>query len=194
MKLLVATQNSNKIKEINTFITHDNVEIISLKDLNDLDDVLETGKTFKENALLKAKHFGDKYQTLTISDDSGLLVKALNNRPGINSKRYVGSSKENNLKILEELKNKRNRKAKMVTVITIYNPFNKTYKYFKGILKVTISETLKGDNGFGYDPLLYVKRLNKTLGEITIMEKRALSHRSKALIKLNKYLNKIKEA
>ncbi len=187
MEILVASLNENKIKEIKNIINNPKVTFKSLKDLNDFEEVEETGKTFKENAIIKAKYYGDKHGLLTIADDSGLMVKALNNRPGINSKRYAGSDDLNNEKLLNELKNKKNRKAVMVTTLALYNPKNKGVKIFVGKLKIIISETLKGNNGFGYDPLLYVKNKKQTLGEMTLVEKKEISHRSKALRKFKKY-------
>lgn len=187
MEILIASLNENKIKEIKNILNNRGIYFKSLRDLNDLEDFEEIGSTFKENALLKAKHFGDKHQMITLADDSGLMVKALNNRPGINSKRYAGSDSKNNEKLLLELKGKRNRNAKMTTTLVLYNPFKNKVKYFIGVLNVKINKQLKGGNGFGYDPLLYYKKAKKTLGEMTLEEKEVVSHRSKALIKLKKY-------
>ncbi len=191
MEILIASLNEFKIKEIKNILNNKQIVFKSLKEFNDLEDFEEVGKTFKENAYLKAKHFGDKHQMITLADDSGIMVKALNNGPGINSKRYAGSDDKNNEKLLLELKDKKTTKAKMITTLALYNPFNKKVKYFSGILKVTISKTLKGTNGFGYDSLLYFKKSKKTLGEMTLAEKDQISHRSKALSKLKKYYENI---
>lgn len=188
MEILIASLNENKIKEIKNILNIKAITFKSLRDLNDLDDIEETGQTFKENALLKAKYYGDKHLIITLADDSGLMVEALNGKPGINSKRYAGSDEKNNEKLLLELKDKKNRKAKMVTTLALYNPFNNETNFFEGILEVEISKQLKGTNGFGYDPLLYYKKSQKTLGEMTLAEKEAVSHRSKALKKLKKIL------
>lgn len=188
MDILIASLNENKIKEIKSIINSENINLISLKDLNDVEDFEENGTTFQENAFLKAKYFGDKHQMITLADDSGLLVKSLNNRPGIYSKRYAGSDQKNNEKLLLELSNKRNRNAKIVTILALYNPFNKKVNFFEGVLKVRINEQLSGSNGFGYDPLLYYKKYGKTLAEMQEEEKNSISHRSRALRKLKKAL------
>ncbi|HHT39225.1 MAG: RdgB/HAM1 family non-canonical purine NTP pyrophosphatase [Acholeplasmatales bacterium] len=189
IKILIASLNENKIEEIKATFKNTKIEFLSLRDLKDGEDLQETGSSFQENAYLKAKHFGDKHHLITLADDSGLMVKALNNRPGINSKRYAGDDTLNNRKLLKELAGK-SRKAVMQTVIALYDPNTKKASYFVGKLKVVISEKPKGEYGFGYDPLLYLKKYQKTLAELEPSLKRKLSHRGKALKKLARKLNK----
>ena len=119
--LLFATSNPNKVLEARSILKE--INIISLSDINDQTDVEETGETFSENALLKAKTFSLKYNLPVIADDSGLVVEALNGRPGIYSRRYSGKGDiENNLKILDEMKDIKNRDAHFVAAVVLYFP------------------------------------------------------------------------
>lgn len=189
MELLLCTQNKNKINEIKEKLKSTPIKLISLLDLNDFTDLDETGKSFAENALLKAKYFGEKHQMLSIADDTGLEVKALNNRPGIYSSRYAKTDNEKIRKLLFELEDKEIRDSRFVTVIALYSPFNKKTVYFEGILNGEITKKPFGTNGFGYDPIFYIKELNKTLAEINIDQKSNISHRGIALEKMKVYLN-----
>lgn len=188
-KLLIASNNMKKIEEFQAILQDFPIKMYSLKDFDDKEDVEENGKTFHENALIKASHFANKYNILTISDDSGLEVEALNNMPGIHSKRYSNNGDlANNLKILQEMTNLNNRKARFRTVLCLYNP-NGEIHYFEGILTGEIAYTAKGEGGFGYDPIFLIKEYNKTLAELGSNYKNKISHRAKALFKFKEFMD-----
>src|SRR5690554_3896750 len=134
MKLLLCTLNENKIKEIKEALNKIPIDIITLFSLNDNEDVNETGTTLKENAFLKAKHYGEKHQMLALGDDTGLEVDYLLGAPGVHTKRYAKTEALRNKKLIKALKGKTNRKARFKTVICIYNPFKKEEYYFEGIV------------------------------------------------------------
>jgi XTP/dITP diphosphohydrolase len=189
IKLLICTHNENKINEIKGTLLDLNIEVVTLKDLNDETEVIEDGLTFQENAYIKASYFGHKHQLLSLSDDSGLEVKHLNGGPGVYSARYAGNDLENNKKLLYTLTNVQNRNAQFKTVLALYNPNTSEVNYFEGTLKGKITEQLIGRNGFGYDPVFYVPEIGKTLAELTKEEKLKVSHRGKALEKLKEAFN-----
>lgn len=187
MEILFATHNEDKVNEVKSILK--NYKIYSLKDLNDNDDVIEDGSSFKENAYKKAKYFFEKYKIPTISDDSGLVVASLAGMPGINSARYAGESanyKTNNEKLIKEMENKQNRDAYFITVICYVDKLGNA-NYFSGKLFGTITEELRGVNGFGYDPIFYIPKYKKTLAEMQGM-KQKISHRFLALQYLDKFL------
>ncbi|MDY0316684.1 MAG: RdgB/HAM1 family non-canonical purine NTP pyrophosphatase [Acholeplasmatales bacterium] len=189
IKLLICTHNENKINEIKGTLLDLNIEVVTLKDLNDETEVIEDGLTFQENAYIKASYFGHKHQLLSLSDDSGLEVEHLNGGPGVYSARFAGNDLENNKKLLYTLTNVQNRNAQFKTVLALYNPNTNEVKYFEGTLKGKITEQLIGRNGFGYDPVFYVPEIGKTLAELTKEEKLKVSHRGKALEKLKEAFN-----
>ncbi|MDD4203887.1 MAG: RdgB/HAM1 family non-canonical purine NTP pyrophosphatase [Acholeplasmataceae bacterium] len=189
IKLLICTHNENKINEIKGTLLDLNIEVVTLKDLNDETEVIEDGLTFQENAYIKASYFGHKHQLLSLSDDSGLEVEHLNGGPGVYSARYAGNDLENNKKLLYTLTNVQNRNAQFKTVLALYNPNTNEVNYFEGTLKGKITEQLIGRNGFGYDPVFYVPEIGKTLAELTKEEKIKVSHRGKALEKLKEAFN-----
>mgnify|MGYP001300053398 CR=1 FL=1 len=189
MKYILATHNDNKAKEIKELFKN-KIEIITLKDLNDYEEIIEDGKTFEENALIKAKTIFKKYNLPVIADDSGLEIKYLNNLPGVYSQRYSGKGDlENNKKVLRELKDVSNRDARFVCVIALVEQNGDT-KVFKGMLEGEISLSSKGNNGFGYDPIFIPKGYTKTLGELPSEIKQKISHRSQALLLFEQYLLK----
>lgn len=189
IKLLICTHNENKINEIKGTLLDINIEVVTLKDLNDETEVIEDGLTFQENAYIKASYFGHKHQLLSLSDDSGLEVEHLNGGPGVYSARFAGNDLENIKKLLYTLTNVQNRNAQFKTVLALYNPNTNEVKYFEGTLKGKITEQLIGRNGFGYDPVFYVPEIGKTLAELTKEEKLKVSHRGKALKKLKEAFN-----
>src|SRR5690554_143468 len=189
MKLLFASRNLNKLKEVSAIL--ENQTVISLREFNDEDEVIEEGNTFHENAYKKAKHFYDKYKVPTFADDSGLVVPVLNDEPGIMSARYAGedaTDAENNQKLLKKLIGSNNRDAYFITVICYIDKEGHT-SYFEGRVDGIILTELKGTDGFGYDPLFYLPEYGKTYAELG-NEKNKISHRYLALEKLNKFLNK----
>ena len=180
MKLLLTTKNVDKIKEMKALLK--NYDLVTLAELDDQDVVIESGQTFHENALIKAKYYGDKYQMLALADDSGLEVFSLNNEPGVYSNRYGKTPQLANKRLIEAVKDK-DKKARFVTVLCLYNPFDGTSKYYEGILRGSIILTPRGENGFGYDPIFLLDS-NQTLGELSLEEKSKISHRANALNKL----------
>lgn len=178
MKLLIASSNKHKIYEFKVlFSKYKNVEIISLSDLNDNDEVEETGTTFSENAFIKAKYYYDKYKILTISDDSGICVPSLNNEPGVYSSRYSGHGDEANNDLLLKRIEGKDRTAFYECDICFYD--GKEPYYFIGKCYGTIGYERKGENGFGYDPLFIYD--GKTFAEVDLETKNKVSHRAIAL-------------
>ncbi|MCR4661308.1 MAG: XTP/dITP diphosphatase [Clostridia bacterium] len=182
MKLVLATNNVNKIREMKSILGNFFEEIVTLKEIGFNDDVEETGDTFFENALIKAKAISKFSNLPALADDSGLVVEALNGEPGVYSARYAGDhNDENNIKkLLDKLKNVNNRKAKFVTSIVLYYP-NGEYIETTGEVYGNIIDEKRGSNGFGYDPVFFSTELNKTFAEASGEEKNSVSHRGRAL-------------
>ncbi len=183
MDVLFASHNQNKLKEIKELLKGTDINIISLSDLNDLDMVHETGETFQENAIQKAKYFYDKYKMPTISDDSGLIVDSLDGKPGVFSARYAGNNatdQKNNKMLLYNMRNVANRKGYFLCIVCYIS--NGNYYLFEGKLDGTIAEDIKGDKGFGYDPLFVVKDGTR-LSQLDTGTKNKISHRANALRK-----------
>lgn len=193
MRLIVASNNQNKIREIKKILQNKVEEVISLKDAGIFVDVEETGKSFQENALLKATAIRNLLKDKSfavLADDSGLEVETLNGAPGIFSARFAGENKndsDNRKKLLTLLKNQKNRKARFVCALVLINEND-------GKISVTatsdgeITEKETGDNGFGYDSLFYSYDLKKTFAEASDDEKNSVSHRARALLQLQKKL------
>ena len=180
MTLLFATGNIDKLKQVELMI--DNLKSPKDFDLNDI-DVVEDGKSLKENAYKKAKTYFDLAKVPTISDDTGLFVEALDNRPGIYAHRYAGEDatyKDNRDKLLSELKDKDNRDAYFKTIVCYIDENGKDY-YFEGILEGTITKEEIGQYEFGYDQIFLPKGSDRTLGQMTEKEINQISHRSKAI-------------
>lgn len=180
MTLLFATGNIDKLKQVELMI--DNLKSPKDFDLEDI-DVVEDGKSLKENAYKKAKTYFDLTKVPTISDDTGLFVEALDNRPGIYAHRYAGEDatyKDNRDKLLSELKDKNNRDAYFKTLVCYIDENGKDY-YFEGVLLGTITKEEIGQYEFGYDQIFLPKGLDRTLGQMTEKEINQISHRSKAI-------------
>ncbi len=193
MKLLFASANQGKIKEVFKIFSGLNLELFSLNDFNDLRDINleETGNTFQENAFLKAKFFADKTNLQAFSDDSGLVIEALAGFPGIISGRWLlGTDMDRNKGILNKLKNESNRTAAFVTTVCLYNPHNHQTHYFEGKVEGEIAMQSSGSAGFGYDPIFIPNGHDKTFAALGLEIKNQLSHRSMALSKLRDFLNK----
>lgn len=180
MKVVLATHNKDKFMEIKNILLPYPIEIEQIA-YDPLDDVVEDGQTFKDNAILKAKHYALKYKKIAIADDSGLIVDQIAPLPGIYSKRYSGlGDLENNIKVLDTLKDCHNRAAYFVCVIAIVFPDGKIFTY-EGKLTGKISHEISGKEGFGYDPIFIPQRQNKTLAELGLSYKMEVSHRRLAL-------------
>ena len=188
LKLVFATNNQNKLKEVQAMLT--NFEIVSLADINCFDEIPETAATLEGNAILKANYVTEKFGLNCFADDTGLEVEALNNEPGVYSARYAGieNNSENNMnKLLTELGDNLNRSAQFKTVIALN--INKKQFIFDGICKGQILTALKGIGGFGYDPIFMPKGYNKSFAEMDLKEKGTISHRGKAIQQLVHFLN-----
>jgi XTP/dITP diphosphohydrolase len=189
MKLIFASANKNKIKEIKALLPEGFV-LLGLEDVGITEDIPEPGTTIKENSFLKAQYVLDflknKHETVAVfSDDSGLEVTVLNNAPGVYSARYSGlpkSDANNNKKLLNDLKLVTDRKARFVTVITLI--INGEIHYFEGEIKGTIAYEARGTNGFGYDPLFIPQGYRSTFAELDAEVKNTISHRALAVKKL----------
>ena len=186
-KIVFATGNSNKLKEIKSAIN--SFEVVGLIDLGITEEVPETGTTLKENALQKAKYVYEKTGLNCFSDDTGLEIEALNNRPGVYSAMYAGDdcNAENNIqKVLKELSSIRNRKAKFKTVIALI--LNGKEYFFEGVVNGNILEEKKGNDGFGYDPIFKPEGHKETFAQMSIDLKNKISLRGLAVKKLVSFL------
>ncbi|CAM3493475.1 non-canonical purine NTP diphosphatase [Flavobacterium chungbukense] len=192
MKLVFASNNKNKIAEIQSMLP-ESIKILSLEDINCLEDIPETADTIEGNAILKANYVTEKYGYDCFADDTGLEVNALNGEPGVYSARYAGEQKnadDNMNKLLKALENNENRNAQFKTVITL-NLKGKQY-LFTGIAKGEITITKTGTNGFGYDPIFKPENFDKTFAELPLEVKNKIGHRGKAVHQLIDFLNATK--
>jgi XTP/dITP diphosphohydrolase len=190
MKLLVATNNYGKQKEFARLLAGLDYELVYPQDIGLSDfDVEETGQTAKENALLKAKSFAQKTGLLTVADDSGLEIEALDGAPGIHSKRfYLGGDSDRNQKIFELMEGVEDRTALFRSVLCLFDPQSKVMEYFEGIFSGSISLEEKGEAGFGYDPIFIPDGKVQSVAELGIEYKNQYSHRALAIKKLLDYL------
>jgi XTP/dITP diphosphohydrolase len=190
MQLVFASNNKNKIKEIQALVP-DTIQIISLEAIGCTEDIPETADTIEGNAILKANYITEKYGYNCFADDTGLEVDALNGAPGVYSARYAGEQKDANDnmdKLLSELKDTINRNANFKTVICLN--LNGTQQLFTGIIKGTIIDKKIGTNGFGYDPIFIAEGHQKTFAELSLEEKATISHRGIAVAQLIGFLSK----
>ena len=190
MKLVFATNNLNKLKEVQEMLSN-SIEILSLKDINCFDDVDETETTLEGNSKLKANHITHKFGYNCFADDSGLEVETLDGKPGVYSARFAGepSNSENNMqKLLSELKDAKNRKAQFRTAVCL-NIDDKQF-IFEGICKGEILHQKQGGKGFGYDPIFKPEGYNISFAEMKPEEKNKISHRGIAIQKLVNFLKK----
>ncbi|MFV0142733.1 MULTISPECIES: RdgB/HAM1 family non-canonical purine NTP pyrophosphatase [Empedobacter] len=190
MELIFATHNNNKVKEV-TKMLPSYLSMKSLTDINFFDEIEETGTTFEENAQLKAKTIFDKTGKNIFADDSGLVIEALDGAPGVYSARYAGTGKDedNIAKALKELEGKTNRKAYFISIFCLILD-GKEY-FFEGRVNGTIATEIMGDNGFGYDPIFIPGGFSKSFAQMSPEEKNAISHRGKAVEKLNDFLTNL---
>ena len=193
-QLLIATKNHGKFEEIREYLKllYPNVQFRSLHDFPNLPPILEDGSSFVENARKKAKLAASFSKLPTLADDSGLEVTSIGGRPGVLSARFAGphaTDEENINKLLNKLENvpEGKRDAQFTCIMVLYAPNGHTH-VATGELKGAITETLRGTNGFGYDPIFFVPSVGRTLAEMTIQEKNRMSHRAIALEKISKHL------
>lgn len=182
MEILVATHNQHKKEEIQQ-ILGDHFNVTSLTDYDIHDEIVEDGFTFHENALIKAKYCFEKTGKPSLGDDSGLVVDALDGRPGIYSARYAGNHDfgKNIAKVLEEMEGEQNRKAYFITVMCLVDESG--VNYFEGRVYGNITLQPSGEKGFGYDPIFIPENGKVTFAELSADEKNAISHRKMALEK-----------
>ncbi len=191
-EILLATNNQGKVKEMKSIMADLGINVYSLKDKGIDVDVVEDGKTFEENALKKAVEIAKISNMITVSDDSGLEVYALDLRPGIYSARYAGEGATSDMlcdKILSEMENvpDSERGARFVSVVAIVYP-NGEKLTLRGECEGTILREKRGNGGFGYDPVFYIKDKGQTFAEMPLEEKNKISHRAKAFFKLKEHL------
>ena len=188
MKILFATANQNKAIEIQKLVP-DGFEILSLKDINYLEEIPETSLTIEGNALQKTNFIINKFNLDCFSDDTGLEIETLGGEPGVYSARYAGLEKnpdKNMDLVLEKMKNSQNRKARFKTVIALH--LDGETHLFEGIVNGLIRYEKSGEDGFGYDPIFEPENTGKTFAEMTIEEKNIISHRGRAFQKMIEFL------
>ncbi len=188
MKLIFATQNQNKVKELQQLMPS-HIELLSLKDINCNDDIPETAPDLQGNASQKSDYVVKKFKVDCFADDTGLEIEALNNEPGVLSARYAGPQKDSNDNmdlVLDNLKNKPNRKARFRTVISLV--LDGKEHMFEGEAQGEIIAEKCGVDGFGYDPIFKPEGHEITFAEMSLEDKNKISHRGKAVRKLISFL------
>ncbi|MDO4763636.1 MAG: RdgB/HAM1 family non-canonical purine NTP pyrophosphatase [Flavobacteriaceae bacterium] len=187
MKILLATHNEHKKEEIQQILGNQ-YQVVSLKDEQIFDEIEEYGKTFHENALIKAKYCFEKTGKPSIGDDSGLVIPALGGRPGIFSARYAGAHDfdANMSKVLEEMQGVSEKEAYFITVMCLVDDTGE--HYFEGRVYGKISHEKKGEKGFGYDPIFIPKGFDISFAEMKPEEKNSISHRYEAIKKFLEFL------
>lgn len=191
--IVLATRNAGKVREIREIVKDFPIEIRSLNDFGPIPEVEEDGETFDDNAYKKALFTAKALGLPAISDDSGLVVEALNGEPGVRSARYAGekaTDAENAQKLLHEMAGQKNRKAAFECVLSIAVPTGPALTYL-GRCEGEILEEPRGENGFGYDPIFFYPPYGKAFAEISTKEKNKVSHRGKALNELAKEFDKV---
>ncbi len=189
MKFVIATRNTHKLEEIRSILNFQGLEICSALDFPDIPDTIEDRDTLEGNAIKKAQELCDATGLMALADDSGLEVEALDGAPGVYSARYAGepcSYEDNNTKLLRELSGKENRRARFRTVIALARPGEKPLTV-EGICEGKIIEKLRGENGFGYDPLFVPDGFSETFAELPAETKNKISHRAQALAQVSKH-------
>ena len=203
-KIVVATGNPGKLKEIREILADENFEIIGLDQFDAIEEPVENGETFADNAKLKALYYASHTNCWCLADDSGLVVDALAGAPGVHSARYAADrcdtnsprkiiDQANNVKLIENLQDipAEKRSARFVCYLALAKP-GQVILETKGAIEGEIISQYKGENGFGYDPLFYVSSLGKTTAQLNADEKNRISHRGKAVRQLAELLKDIK--
>ena len=190
-KLVFATNNDHKLRELRQILSSE-FELLSLNDIGCSDDIPETGNTLEANAAQKSFYIWDKYGIDCFADDTGLEIEALGNEPGVYSARYAGEGRnanDNNLKVLEKMKNESNRNARFRCVISLI--LDGEERQFEGIVEGKILTEKHGDAGFGYDPIFMPDGFKQSFAEMSADDKNHISHRGRAVTKLVDYLKNI---
>lgn len=200
-KILIATGNKGKFTEISTLLKGINIDSVGIWEFDGLEEPEETGKTFSENSLIKAKYYAKKTGLVSLADDSGICIEDLDNKPGIYSARYAVNELNNKTdfpyafqKISDELKEKNiaensKPKAHFICNLTIFDPKDNFHIDFEGRVDGSLTFPPKGTSGFGYDPIFIKNGMSETFGEIDRFEKDTISHRGNAFEKMVKWLN-----
>lgn len=194
MQIVFATNNQNKIKEVQALVPA-HITLLSLKAIGCHEEIPETTGTIEGNAQQKASYVKENYGYDCFADDTGLEVDALNGEPGVDTAHYAGpqrSATDNMNKLLAKLENATSRKAQFKTVIALH--LNGELKTFTGICKGEITTKQQGDEGFGYDPIFKAEGYDQTFAEISLEEKNKIGHRGKAVQQLIEFLNTLKDA
>ena len=189
MQLVFATNNQNKLKEVQALVPK-HIKLLSLADILCIEDIPETRETIEGNAIQKAEYVKTNYGYDCFADDTGLEVEALDGAPGVYSARFAGPQRnadDNTNKLLDELKDKTSRQAQFKTVIALH--LNGKLETFTGICKGEITEEKFGSGGFGYDPIFKAEGYDKTFAQITLEEKNKIGHRGKAVKNLIAFLS-----
>lgn len=190
-EIVIASTNAGKIREFRQMLEPEGYIVRSLADFPDMPEIEETGTTFEENAVIKAQAVTDRYGIMAISDDSGLSIDAFNGEPGVHSARYLGHDTPYSYKnkvILERMAGVSCRGCRYTCAIAVTEP-GKEPAVFCDVCECVIAEAPHGENGFGYDPIVFYPPLGKTMAEMTDDEKNAISHRGKALRRFEAWLN-----
>ena len=191
MQLVFATNNLNKLKEVQALIPN-HIKLLSLKDIECQEDIPETQNTIEGNAIQKAEYIKTNYGFDCFADDTGLEVEALKGAPGVYSARYAGEQRDahdNMDKLLSELKPKNTRNAQFKTVVALY--LNGNLETFTGICKGKITHSKQGEKGFGYDPVFKPHGFDDTFANMELSLKNSIGHRGKAISQLVTYLNSL---
>lgn len=192
MKLVFATNNLNKLKEVQSLIPK-HIQLLSLKDIGCFEDVPETQSTIEGNAIQKAEYIKANYGYNCFADDTGLEVESLHGEPGVYSARYAGPQRDANDNmnlLLQNLQEKPNRSAQFKTVIALH--LNDRLETFTGICKGEITKDKHGEKGFGYDPIFKAEGYDLTFAEISLDEKNRIGHRGKAVKLLVNFLSSLR--
>ena len=189
-RIIFATSNEGKMKEIRLIMADSGYEVVSLKEAGISADIVEDGTTFEENAMIKAKTIAELTGEIAMADDSGLEVDYLDKAPGIYSARFLGEDTSYDIKnnyILDKLKDvpQEQRSARFVCAIACVWPDGKS-KVCRATIEGVLAKEPAGENGFGYDPIFYVPQYGKTTAELSLEEKNEISHRAKALREMKK--------
>lgn len=194
-RIIFATKNMGKIREIRDVLKDSGYEVLSLNDIDDNIEIVEDGTTFEENAIIKAKTIMELTNTMVLADDSGLEVDYLDKAPGIYSARYLGEDTPQEVKnkhIIECLDGveEEDRTARFVCCMACVNTDGTTFTV-RGTIEGTIAKECSGNNGFGYDPIFNVPKYNKTMAQLSLSEKNEISHRARALSLLKDKLTEL---
>ncbi|PQA53799.1 RdgB/HAM1 family non-canonical purine NTP pyrophosphatase [Siphonobacter curvatus] len=188
MKLVVATNNRHKLEEIQAFLSP-SIQLLTLADIGCTEELPETGRTLEANSLQKTKYLADYYQVDCFGDDTGLEITALQGEPGVDSAFYSGSrdAQANMQKVLTQLQGVTDRSARFRTVITLI--IQEEIYQFEGIVEGTILEAPQGEHGFGYDPIFVPEGYDRSFAQMSVAEKNAINHRTRAVAKMVEFLN-----